>query len=149
MRELLSGGQLAKFACVIGLLASVVSFSTFGQEDTLSAEVRAREIAFAKTMADRDLEAFASFVSPEAIFFSGDNPLRGRAAVVAAWARFYEGPDAPFSWSPDLVQVLDSGQLGLSSGPVLGPAGEDFGRFNSIWRRNADGEWLVVFDKGS
>jgi ketosteroid isomerase-like protein len=114
-----------------------------------AAVVEAREIAFAKTMADRDLDAFLTFVSPEAVFFAGNEPLRGRDAVARAWAPFFEGPVAPFSWHPDVVQVLDSGDLALSSGPVRGPDGEEVGRFNSIWRRDADGQWLVVFDKGS
>jgi uncharacterized protein (TIGR02246 family) len=111
--------------------------------------VRVRETAFAQTMADRDLEAFLSFVDPEAVFFNGNEPLRGIAAIEEAWSAFFEGPTAPFSWRPDLVQVLESGDLAFSSGPVMAPTGEEVGRFNSIWRRNADGVWRVVFDKGS
>lgn len=119
------------------------------QEDATAAEVEAREIAFAKTMADRDLEAFLSFVSPEAIFFNGNEPLRGRDEIARAWSPFFEGPAAPFSWQPDIVQVLESGTLALSSGPVRSATGEEVGRFNTIWRRDADGQWRVVFDKGS
>lgn len=118
------------------------------QRAGVAAEVEARETAFAKTMADRDFDAFLTFVSPEAIFFNGNQPLRGREAIGQAWARFFEGP-APFSWHPDVVEVLDSGGLALTSGPVRGPAGEELGRFNSIWRKEADGRWRVVFDKGS
>ena len=114
-----------------------------------AAEVEAREIGFAKSMADRDLEAFRSFIASDAIFFAGEQPIRGRDAVVEAWTPFFEGPEAPFSWHPDLVEVLDSGDLALSSGPVRNPAGEVVGRFNSIWRKHADGQWRVVFDKGS
>ena len=119
------------------------------QTDGASAEVEAREIAFAKTMADRDLDAFLTFVSPEAIFFNGNEPQRGRDEIGRGWARFFEGPDAPFSWHPDVVQVLESGRLALSSGPVVRASGESAGRFNSIWRKDADGQWRVVFDKGS
>ncbi len=119
------------------------------ETDFLESQVRAREIAFAKTMEDRDLEAFLSFISPEAIFFNGDAPLRGVDAVELSWAPFFEGEAAPFSWQPDLIQVLESGTLAISSGPVIGPAGEAFGRFNSIWRKDEDGQWRVVFDKGS
>jgi len=114
-----------------------------------AAEVRAREIAFARTMADRDLDLFLEFVSPDAVFFNGNEPIRGRAAVAQAWAPFFEGPSAPFSWHPDVVEVLESGDLALSSGPVRDPAGNQVGRFNSIWRKSTDGRWLVVFDKGS
>ncbi len=111
--------------------------------------VRAREVAFAQTMSDRDFDAFLTFIAPEAVFFSGNQPLRGRDAVAEEWRRFFEGDEAPFSWSPDLIQVLDSGDLALSSGPVLSSTGESVGRFNSIWRKDADGRWWVVFDKGS
>lgn len=131
---------LALTVCPVGL---------YGQADGPAAEVRAREIAFAKTMADRDQEAFATFISPEAIFFNGNEAISGLDKVVQAWAPFFEGAVAPFSWHPDVVEVLDSGRLALSSGPVRNPAGEEVGRFNSIWRLDADGQWRVVFDKGS
>ena len=114
----------------------------------LQAEVRAAERAFAKTMADRDLDAFTSFLADEAIFFGGATPLRGKAPVAAGWKRFYDAPEAPFSWDPETVEVLDSGTLALSSGPVKDPQGQVIGTFNSIWRREADGRWRVVFDKG-
>lgn len=118
-------------------------------EGDAEAVVEAREIAFAQTMADRDFEAFLTFISPEAVFFSGNTPLRGRDEVGRAWEQFFEGPEAPFSWSPDVVTVLESGGLALSSGPVVAASGEPAGRFNSVWRLDADGQWRVVFDKGS
>ena len=111
--------------------------------------VRAREVAFAKTMADRDFEAFLTFIAPDAVFFNGDTPQRGRTVIGEAWRPFFEGDAAPFSWEPDLVQVLDSGDLALSSGPVIGPDGESSSRFNSIWQKSPGGMWYVVFDKGS
>ena len=114
-----------------------------------ASEVKAREIAFAKTMADRDFEAFLDFISPEAVFFDGNKPRRGRDAISKAWAAYFEGTTAPFSWHPDLIEVLESGRLALSSGPVRAKSGELIGRFNSIWRKDPDGQWRVVFDKGS
>src|SRR5262245_63143196 len=78
--------------------------------------VRDRETAFARTMADRDPNAFATFLSAEAIFF-GRTTLRGRQEVADGWKRFFEGPQAPFSWRPEIVEVLDSGALALTSGP--------------------------------
>ncbi len=119
-----------------------------GDLSRLQSEVRARETAFAKTMADRDLAAFGTFLAGEAVFF-GAQPLRGRERVVAVWSRFFEGPAAPFSWTPDTVEVLASGTLALTSGPVTDADGKPAGRFNSVWRRETDGVWRVVFDKGS
>lgn len=109
------------------------------------------ERAFADAMARRDLEAFASHISPEAIFFSspdGLQVLRGREAIVEGWRRFFDGPSAPFSWSPATAQVLDSGTLAMTTGPVRNPKGEQTGRFSSVWRLEPDGRWRVVFDRG-
>ncbi len=118
------------------------------KRQALARRVFAAESAFAHTLAARNSTAFATYVALDAIFFDRRGPLRGRAAVVASWQRFFEGPAAPFSWSPDVVEVLESGTLALSSGPVRDPSGRQIGTFNSIWRRDPDGRWRVVFDKG-
>jgi ketosteroid isomerase-like protein len=108
-----------------------------------------KERAFAKTMADRDHGAFASFISDEGIFWGQKAVLRGRTQVAEGWKAFFDGPQAPFSWEPARVEVLDSGTLALSSGPVREPGGKVIGTFNSIWRLEFDGRWRVIFDKGS
>ncbi len=115
--------------------------------ETLAAQVRAREVAFAQTMADRDRAAFVTFVSEEALFLGG-TVLRGREAVAEGWKPFFEGPQAPFSWEPERVEVIDSGTLAISTGPVRNPEGARVGTFNSTWRLEADGEWRVILDLG-
>ena len=112
-------------------------------------QVFAAERAFARSMADRDVSAFASHVSDEAIFFNGTGVLRGKQEVITAWSRFFKDKAAPFSWEPDRVEVLQSGTLALSTGLVRNPNGKVIGRFNSIWRKEAPGVWRVVFDKSS
>ena len=111
-------------------------------------EVRRTELAFAKTMADRDYVAFTSFLATDTVFFSRQGVRRGKASVAEAWKLFYEGTGAPFSWQPESVEVLASGGLGLSTGPVFDPAGRRIGTFNSVWRKEKDGAWRIVFDKG-
>jgi ketosteroid isomerase-like protein len=114
----------------------------------LQRQVFAAESSFAASMAQRDAKAFAALLSPEAIFFADTTVLRGKAAVVEGWRPFFVGPAAPFSWKPKVIEVLASGTLALSSGPVYDPGGKQIGTFNSIWRREPDGSWRVVFDKG-
>jgi uncharacterized protein (TIGR02246 family) len=111
-------------------------------------EVRARETAFARSMADRDLAAFTSLIAPDAVFVGVGGTTRGPGEIAAAWKRFFDGPDAPFSWKPETVEVLASGDLALSSGPVFDAKGERIGTYNSTWRRDADGEWRIIFDNG-
>ena len=99
-------------------------------------------------MADRDFAAFQSFLAQDTIFFDAQTIHRGRDAVAEAWQAFFEGANAPFSWAPETVAVQDSGELALSSGPVYDATGQQVGVFNSVWRRGADGRWLIIFDKG-
>ena len=100
-------------------------------------------------MADRDHGAFKTFLSGETVFFAGKEPLRGSQKVADSWEPYFEDPAAPFSWEPETVVVLDSGTLALSSGPVYDPSGKQIATFNSIWRLEPGGEWLIIFDKGS
>jgi ketosteroid isomerase-like protein len=135
--------------------AALVSMSLTGP--VLAAEtnaemqkrVRDRETAFARSMADRDHAAFVSFLAEETLFFGPDRVLRGKKEVAAGWKPFFEGPQAPFAWAPERVEVVDSGTLALSTGPVTDPATRKrTGTFNSTWRREADGEWRIVLDNG-
>lgn len=137
------------------ILVGASTFAAAGPEEAaeglvaLAAQVREAERAFARTMADRDHEAFGAFIAEEALFFGGQREVfRGRAKVMEGWKALYEGEQAPFSWEPEQVEVLDSGGLALSSGPVYDPQGNRVGTFSSIWRREPDGRWRVIFDKG-
>lgn len=115
----------------------------------LTRQVTATETAFAKTMADRDGAAFASFLAEDTVFFSGREPLRGKAAVAAWWTqRFFASPQAPFSWKPQKVEVLQEGRLAMSTGPVFDPSGKPVGSFTSVWRQEAPGVWRIIFDNG-
>jgi ketosteroid isomerase-like protein len=136
-------------AVLLALLAGLGPASgaaTLANEE-LRAQLERTETAFAKTMAERDHAAFTSFLADEAVFL-GRTTQRGRVAVAAAWKRYYESPKAPFSWRPDRVEVLDSGTLGMTSGPVFDESGQRIGTFNSVWRRDQDGRWRIVFDIG-
>lgn len=137
-----------RLAALLSIVAALAAFPAAADPLTAPEQVRRTEQAFADSMAARDFDAFRSFLSPEAVFFSGATALRGAEAVAAAWKPYFDGPDAPFSWRPETVEVLESGTLALSSGPVFDPSGARVGTFNSTWRREADGAWKIVFDKG-
>jgi ketosteroid isomerase-like protein len=143
---------------ILGSLVGIAGFT--GRSDAAqktqggpqSQQVAEAERSFAATMAKRDATAFAAHISEEAIFMgSSDTPrvIRGRAAIVEGWKQFFDGPTAPFSWEPDIAEVIDSGSMALTSGPVYDPSGKLIGRFNSIWRREPDGRWRVLFDRGA
>ena len=135
-------GALATALCAAGVTLAAPS-----HEDLVS-QVRSMEAAFARTMADRNHAAFLSFLSEEAIFVGPSRVLRGKQAVGEGWKPYFEGAKAPFSWQPDKVEVVESGALALSSGPVFDPEGNRIGTFNSVWRREKKGSWKIVLDNG-
>jgi len=138
-----------RFLFAAAFASAALALPVSAAPESAKDQVWAAETAFAKSMADRDVQAFSGYVSDEAVFFGGPQPLRGKADVVAKWTAFFTDKDAPFSWAPDQVEVLDSGTLALSTGIVRDPTGKPVARFNSIWRLEAPNQWRVVFDKGS
>ncbi len=141
---------MRKFLLAIGILFAAVTLPLqgFAMSD-VQKQVADTERAFAKTMASRDHAAFSSFLSEETVFFSGPTPLHGKQKVADWWKRFYEKTEAPFSWEPEQVEVLDSGTLAISSGPVKDTQGKIVATFTSIWRLEAPNTWRIIFDKGN
>lgn len=121
--------------------------------EDLADELRAAELAFASSVAERDAERFASFLDEDAIFL-GATALRGRAAIVEGWAVFFAEGGPELTWRPEVVELRPDG-LGLTRGPytltATAPDGSESatsGTFTSIWRRGAEGGWKVIFDAG-
>jgi ketosteroid isomerase-like protein len=138
-----------KMPLLVLMALNVVAIPAMASESSteLVAQVRATEIAFAKTLADRDIKAFSRMIAPDVIWLA-DKPLHGPAEVVANWQKFFDAAQPPFSWAPELVEVQEGGKLALSTGPVNDPTGKRVGTYTSIWRREASGEWRIIFDRG-
>jgi len=133
----------------ISLMLAATAGNARDSNQDLRKQVMDAERAFAATMKARDFEAFTRYIADEAIFLSPQGNLRGKQAIAKSWRAYYDKPQAPFSWTPEEVEVVASGTLAYSGGPIYDPAGRKIGRFNSIWRLEAPGQWKVVFDRGS
>ena len=128
-------------------LVLLSAFACADNIEQLEKQVWDTELAFAKTMADRDFQAFTEFLAEDAIFLGNKSAARGKQAVAKRWAKFFKKDKAGFAWKPEKVEVLDNGTMALSTGPVW----DDIGRFStytSIWRKDDSGQWKVIFDKG-
>ena len=126
-------------------LALILLIAATAQADAIE-EVRNAEIAFAKAFADRDQVRFFSFVLDDATFLGPKTVLGGKPEVMRVWSGFFKPEKAPFRWAPERVVVNAAGDLGLSTGPVHDPDGKQIGNFSSVWQRQKDGSWKVLFD---
>ena len=118
-------------------------------------EVRCREISFSLAAEERDAERFTASIDDDARFV-GNTVTRGPAVIAEAWKPFFAADGPRIRWRPQFVEVLEDGTLALTRGPYRvistdadGAAVERWGTFNSVWRRQDDGDWKVVFDAGS
>jgi ketosteroid isomerase-like protein len=66
-----------------------------------------------------------------------------------------EDPARTLAWQPLLVEVSKSGDLGYSIGSyearktdASGTHVVGTGKYMTVWRRQKDGSWKVVFDSG-
>ena len=128
---------------------------TSGAIADVESDVRCREIAFSQSVENKDIKAFRSFLDSDARFVGG-SVVRGPSEITDAWQVFFSDDGPAIKWRPQFVEVLEDGTLALTRGPYRmisknpdGNSVESWGTFNSVWRKNADGEWHVVFDAGN
>jgi ketosteroid isomerase-like protein len=130
-------------------------FAAIAVTGSVEDQVRCAELAFSRSVQEQNIEAFTAMVDEDARFTGGET-LRGKQEIADGWTPFFQ-TDAPrFRWAPDNIEVLETGDLALSQGPwemiLVGESGEDVvrtGRFFSVWRRDENGRWSVIFDGGT
>ena len=115
-------------------------------------QVWQRELDFARSVATHDRAAFAGLIHPQAAFGVTRKPTVGRQAILDEWQGIIDGSELKLEWYPDVVTVGGDGSTAYSSGPALyqdpKTGAYRHGRFGSVWQRDADGEWRVIFDDG-
>ena len=116
-----------------------------------------RERSFAASVAHHDAAAFAEHVHAKAVFDAGSvESTHGRDAIVASWKGIISGKSLKLGWYPNVVTIGGDGNLAVSRGPdwIEDPRPDAkqhylIGEFNSIWIKDTDGQWRVLFDDGN
>lgn len=146
-------------------LAALLVFSTTVRAATDASmptsarcDVWARELSFARSVAEHDAAGFRAHLHAGAVFGAGrDRPARGPDAIAQRWAGIVEGKAITIEWYPThTTDSADAPGVAWSSGPSLvieNPGAADarysIGAFHSVWRRGEDGVWRVLFDDGA
>jgi ketosteroid isomerase-like protein len=113
------------------------------------------EAKFARDVAERGGEAFASWFAEDGVSLSnGAAPLIGKVAIAksAKWdPKVYQ-----LTWTPTEAEMGPSGDMGYTWGHYEGKSKDvngnpvlTSGRYMTIWRKGADGSWKVVLDAGA
>ena len=148
-------GKAASIAlALVAMLVPVPSGGSASEQTELVESLRAAEISFANSLAEKDFERFGSHIDPEAIFVGGQ-VLAGKEAILEVWKNYF-AEDAPtLEWHPEDVAVRKDGRMGITKGPYTlrsrTPDGQEqvrTGSFSSIWEMQEDGEWRILFDSG-
>ena len=122
-----------------------------------AAAIMQADADFARAVADRDKARFLTFIA-DATTFNGGTPgeIHGRDSVMKEWSDFFDPAGPTLSWTPTKAEVVGAGDLGYSTGRSLiraknaaGAIAERRGEYLTVWRKQPDGAWRVVFDTGS
>ena len=148
---------LVALVAVAGLLETARPARAQSTHAAEAAQIMKADADFAQAVAGKDRARFLSFLA-EVTTFNGGSPseLHGRDAVMKEWNDFFT-PDGPtLSWTPARGEVVGAGDLGYTTGQSLfrgkGPDGktvERRGEYLTVWRKQRDGSWKVIFDTGS
>jgi len=139
-----------------GILGSRVSAQS-GRYAADTAQILQMDAAFARAVSSRDRERFPSFIADATTFNGGTAAeLRGREAVLKGWSEFFDPNGPTLSWTPTKGEVIGAGDLGYTTGQSVfrsngadGAVTERAGEYLTVWRKQRDGSWKVVFDTGS
>ena len=119
-------------------------------------QVRQADSAFALAA---DLQgtgfAFAQFVAPQGVVFSGSEIVIGTDAVRALFDE-QQRAGGTLNWRPVYADAAESGDLGFTIGEYVftgrgttGTVVQRFGKYLTIWKKQPDGEWRFVVDGGN
>jgi ketosteroid isomerase-like protein len=139
---------VAAAACAVEPVEPAKPVETFDPAVLMAAD---RE--FAAETAQRGTAGWVDAFAADGKLVSGGGVVDGRDAVEQVMG-VLDGPDYSLTWEPEFAE--GSGDLGYTYGSYRretldadGGAVVETGRYVTVWRRDADGEWRVVLDIGS
>jgi ketosteroid isomerase-like protein len=121
------------------------------------ASLIAADESFATATAEQGLEGWLGAYDSTGIQMEPDVPFTpGLPAIRAAMAPAFADSAWELTWQPTMAFASAAGDLGYTLGnwqsirrDTAGRAQVITGKYVTIWRRQADGSWKVVFDGGN
>jgi ketosteroid isomerase-like protein len=135
------------------LLASAGAILAQSNQKDVDA-VRAADEGWLKVYNARDLEKSVAFCDEQASMLAPNTPIAtGKAALTEVIKADLGRPEYKIEWHADRVGVARSGDLAYTVGKTQssfrdesGKLVSDKGKYLTIWKKQADGSWKVLFD---
>ncbi len=110
---------------------------------------------FARAVARNGLEGWMSYMADNAVILR-HQPFVGREAIRIAMQKAFSDSSITLTWTPTRGQVFKSRDLGYTVGRYQvvhrtdkGDSVTSAGSYLTVWQKQADGRWMVVWDGGS
>ncbi|MCK3682905.1 nuclear transport factor 2 family protein [Maribellus sp. YY47] len=126
-----------------------------GNPEQWKQEILKAEQDFAALAAQEGIPAaFATYAADDAVLMRNNQLIKGKEELQKSFAHSpAKSPNITLTWTPDFVDVSNSGDLGYTYGKYIytvidsmGVAQHDTGIFHTVWKRQADGNWRFVWD---
>ena len=125
--------------------------------EAVRASLMAADQAFAAATAEKGLEGWLAAYDSSGIQMEPDVPFTpGIPAIRAARAPAFADSSFRLTWQPTMAFASAAGDLGYTLGTwqsthynAEGKGQVTTGKYVTIWRKQADGSWKVVFDGGN
>ena len=114
-------------------------------------EIRETEQQFAKMVQEEGIHnAFVAFTAEDGVVMRNDQVYKGKNAIDTLYKNSHT---KTLTWSPDFIDVSNSGDLGYTYGTYkytfkdsTGTEKVNTGIFHTVWKRQPDGSWKFVWD---
>jgi ketosteroid isomerase-like protein len=135
------------------ILVLIAGAAALAQTSTDAADgVRAADEAWMKVYTAKDLQKTVAFCDEQGSMLAPNAPIAtGKAAITKLIAADFAYGD--LVWHADKVGVARSGDIGYTSGTYKftfkDPSGKpaiDNGKYLTVWKKQTDGSWKVLFD---
>lgn len=141
------------------LLVTILFINCFGckqlpSRQDISKEIAEAEQKFQEMTAEKGIaEAFHFFADEYAVIKrENDTLIKGKKNILA----YYSKPglkNASVTWSPDFIDVSESGDMAYTYGRYIWKIKTDndsvqefTGVFHTVWKKQVDGSWKYVWD---
>jgi ketosteroid isomerase-like protein len=139
---------------VLGLACNTRPTAATADAAQALAALRTADSLVQAAIVARDAERTASFYAEQAVLMPvAESIIEGRAAILAEWRHVFGIPgyaNQARLVAADLSTAADLGYTrGTYASPMLGPDGQqllEHGKWVSVWKLQADGQWRIVVD---